>query len=452
MAKSLEWANLMLNQFVFDPTKETPADLKRRRDIAAAMSRKIGRPRTVGQGLTALGAGIAGAIQNKRASKTAEAGRESGNAAFSGILDAMRGGATGDAPTAVQAPSMDPASTYVNTRVASAHGDDPYAAFNMALAKSESGGNDSVINSEGYGGRFQFGQDRLNDYNRATGNNLTVAQLASMPADQQRQVQNWHLNDIDQFAANKGLNSYVGQEVAGVPITQNSLRAVAHLGGKGGLEKFLTTGGQYNPADSNGTRLSDYAGRFNNAGQGNAPTYNPINNKPLLSNNDGSFSTEESVTLTHPRLNGGRPTNVPSIWNGRRLSSEDEIVNHALQSGERFPAFGSINEAVFAAKQRSNILAGGVPQQTAGQDPIGEQSFQGQPAQVAQAQPQNTGPTFEQLMSASQNPWLNDSQRSMVNGLLQQKLQEMQPPSEREMLELQKLRNEVSDDGKPGGS
>jgi hypothetical protein len=37
--------------------------------------------------------------------------------------------------------------------------------------------------------------------------------------------------------------------------------AVAHLGGKGGLSRFIETGGAYNPGDDNGTRLSDYAAR-----------------------------------------------------------------------------------------------------------------------------------------------------------------------------------------------
>src|SRR5688500_10951296 len=53
---------------------------------------------------------------------------------------------------------------------------------------------------------------------------------------------------------------------------------------------------------------------------------NPINNRPILDNGDGSYSTEESITVTDPRLNGGRPTNIPSIWGGRRTGNEDEAV------------------------------------------------------------------------------------------------------------------------------
>lgn len=43
------------------------------------------------------------------------------------------------------------------------------------------------------------------------------------------------------------------------------------------------------------------------------------------------------------------------------------------------------------------------------------------PSQVAQAAPQN-GPSVQQLFEAAQNPWLNDSQRSIINMLLERQL------------------------------
>jgi hypothetical protein len=93
---------------------------------------------------------------------------------------------------------------------------------------------------------------------------------------------------------------------------------------------------------------------------GGAPAgVHPTTGRPILPNADGSVSTEESVTLTHPRLNGGRPTNVPSIWNGQRFdpaTQEEEIVNQALASGQTFQAYGTIEEAVAAARTRSNAL------------------------------------------------------------------------------------------------
>lgn len=96
----------------------------------------------------------------------------------------------------------------------------------------------------------------------------------------------------------------------------------------------------------------------------NGSTVNKLNGRPNLPNEDGSFSTELSITVTNPRLNGGKPTNIPSIWDGRRFdpnTQEDAIVEQALKSGQTFPAFASIDEAVSAARGRSEGLSAGTP-------------------------------------------------------------------------------------------
>lgn len=135
--------------------------------------------------------------------------------------------------------------------------------FPSSLIQSESGGNWSALNSEGYGGRLQFGKDRLADAARAgvIPAGMTGADFSSLAPAVQQQVEQWHFNDIDRQAARMGLDQYIGQTVDGVPITQDGIRAMAHLGGIGGAAKFLRSGGQINPADSNGTSLRDYAAK-----------------------------------------------------------------------------------------------------------------------------------------------------------------------------------------------
>jgi hypothetical protein len=143
---------------------------------------------------------------------------------------------------------------------------DPNASWaeRIGLVGSESGGNLTALNSEGYGGRLQFGADRLADAARAgiVPRGMSGAQFSRQPADVQRRVEDWHFQDIDRQAARAGINQFMGQTVAGVTINQNSIRAMAHLGGVDGVRRFVETGGRYNPADSNGTRLSDYGRRF----------------------------------------------------------------------------------------------------------------------------------------------------------------------------------------------
>ena len=81
---------------------------------------------------------------------------------------------------------------------------------------------------------------------------------------------------------------------------------------------------------------------------------------PARQNADGSYSTEVSITVTDPRLNGGKPTNIPSLWGGKEVD-QNTAVKNALASGKTYQAFGSINEAVTSAKTRSE--AGGAQSQ-----------------------------------------------------------------------------------------
>ena len=77
---------------------------------------------------------------------------------------------------------------------------------------------------------------------------------------------------------------------------------------------------------------------------------------PARENADGSYSTEVSITVTNPKLNNGKPTNIPSLWKGKEVD-EDTAVRNALATGKSYKSFNSINEAVTAAKARSE--AGG---------------------------------------------------------------------------------------------
>ena len=128
-----------------------------------------------------------------------------------------------------------------------------------SLFGTESGGNFGAQNDEGYTGRSQFGQDRLDDFSSATGAPRINIETFRSDEKLQEKVEQWHFGDINNFIDQNGLMKYDGQNIAGVPITRSGMIAIAHLGGKGGLKRFLETNGQYNPADSNGTSLSDYA-------------------------------------------------------------------------------------------------------------------------------------------------------------------------------------------------
>jgi hypothetical protein len=135
------------------------------------------------------------------------------------------------------------------------------------LVQNESGGRWDAQNdamgaggSPGHFGRMQFGVARLREAQQALGRSFTPDEFMADP-QLQMAVETWHKNDIGQYIQEQGWDTSGGVRVLGTPMTPGAMFAVAHLGGKGGLSKFIETGGAYNPSDVNGTRLSDYAAR-----------------------------------------------------------------------------------------------------------------------------------------------------------------------------------------------
>jgi hypothetical protein len=128
------------------------------------------------------------------------------------------------------------------------------------LLRRESGGNFGALNAEsGASGRAQFMPSRLEDVKRAgvIPRNMTMEQFRA-DKDAQISAERWHFADLNKFIDNNELGQYVGTNINGVPVTRDGIVNVGHLGGSAGMKRFLETGGRYNPADSNGTRLSDY--------------------------------------------------------------------------------------------------------------------------------------------------------------------------------------------------
>lgn len=79
--------------FIFDAARgETPESLKRKREIAQAILASQRAPRTIGEGLNALGDGIVANVMGRRADEAERAGLDSAAAAWAPILGAFGGG------------------------------------------------------------------------------------------------------------------------------------------------------------------------------------------------------------------------------------------------------------------------------------------------------------------------------------------------------------------------
>ena len=131
------------------------------------------------------------------------------------------------------------------------------AGFLERLTQSESSGDSNaeitIADGRRYVGALQFGDARLQDYQAATDTSFTQDEFKANSALQDK-VAAWHIADIDKTIDGLGLNTD--------GYDRDGLRAVAHLGGKSGMKKFVQSAGKYNPSDELGTSLQDYYDKF----------------------------------------------------------------------------------------------------------------------------------------------------------------------------------------------
>jgi len=130
-------------------------------------------------------------------------------------------------------------------------------SFLDLLEQSESSGKSdaeiTIADGRRFVGSLQFGEARLSDYQKATGTRFTQDEFIADEALQDA-VAEWHIADID-----KAIDA-LGEAAAG--YDRDGLRAVAHLGGVGGMKKYVRSKGEYNPDDELGTSLQSYYDKF----------------------------------------------------------------------------------------------------------------------------------------------------------------------------------------------
>lgn len=262
------------------------------------------------------------------------------------------------APAAAQ--EMQAAGVGLGSEIARQQIGDPQAAvslstmgravgFNEALGQSESGGDYSVVNSEGFTGKYQWGQARLDDFNRANGSAHSLDEFRANPALQE-QAQAWHIGDID-----ANLAGLVGRTVQGRALSRDSLRAMAHLGGVAGARRFVETDGAYDPADSNGTRLSDYADRFDS----NVTTSMSTMNGPprtMIRDADGALTARLYSPLSGPLLQAHNAAAGVAYQSEMILKGQTDLLDLSSQfsldpAGFQQAAQGYLDDVVKAAPE-----------------------------------------------------------------------------------------------------
>lgn len=284
-----------------------------------------------------------------------------------------------------------------------------------SLIQNESGGNWGASNNAvgaggqvGHDGRAQFGRARLQEAANAGAIPQGVSREEFRKSPQlQKQAESWHFGNIDDFIQANGYDKMIGQSINGVPITVDGMRAVAHLGGNGGLRKFIETGGKYNPSDANGTSLMDYFTRH-----------------------------------------GGNST---------PLAPRTQIANPVAQPQQ--PVQVAENEADVQRLEQEQAARASQPTQVAGAADLPPQGANATPTQaLGFAVPGNMLPpndpaprvTNEQLIQVLANPRLQN-QHALAKQILDNRMKysDENAPDKREMTRLQteKLRREVQGEG-----
>lgn len=178
-----------------------------------------------------------------------------------------------------------------------------------------------------------------------------------------------------------------------------------------------------------------------------------LNEDPaLIERLNGAKSVDEAQTMMNQAWRfagydrpGGEAANrlaaanafLPSFQGGGEVAALDPNAAFSSVLPEQTPAQGSLSDEV-AEYQMTPDYAAQFP---------GRQQQQGANQKVAQAlmDKPESGPTMSDLLTAASNPNLSESQRGIVNALLNQKMEESNPANqiaiEKGRLELEALKN-----------
>lgn len=130
-----------------------------------------------------------------------------------------------------------------------------FVGFREAIAKKESLGQYSLVNSLGYMGKYQFGTSAL----RFIGINNNSEFLNNPELQEKAFVA---LLKINKSKLQDLIEEYRGKTIDGIRVTESGILAAAHLGGAGSIRKFLESNGKRKCKDGYGTTVKSYLKQF----------------------------------------------------------------------------------------------------------------------------------------------------------------------------------------------
>lgn len=132
-----------------------------------------------------------------------------------------------------------------------------YQIYADAIGWRESGRRKyKAHNKYGYNGKYQFGRAALKDI----GIKVKWKEFRKDTALQEYAMCQYLL--LNRKRLSRYIDKYEGKSIKGIKITECGILAGAHLGGAGGVKRFLHSNGRRDRRDANGTKISDYVRAF----------------------------------------------------------------------------------------------------------------------------------------------------------------------------------------------
>ena len=416
---------MAMQPFIFDANTSTPQELARKRALVAQIMGTGRAPRTIGEGLSALGDGIVANVLGRRADAAEKAGTEGANSLYDSIVSGITNGTPISANTVPMADAGGEVSATAPGGSIDMTGNDVYSSF-IDAAKSgvtlDDGTNLALTNPYGLAalaatGKAESGFDPGN-VNRTWSDPSESGQAGTAGG-----ILSWRGPRYQALAATGDLSPagqakfFLQEDPALVAALNNAKSTEEAIGLMNNAWKFA---GYNRPGGEAARRLA--------AAQGFLPSFQG-------GGEVASVDPQQSFNAIMPEATGG-------------VSLSDEVADFR-NTPEFMQAYPGGYTQQPLSDQQFNDRFGGDPSQaaayaattpqTGGQQAITRQAQQRQQLpqmEVAQATSQQDmlgGLSVQQLMQAASNPWLNENQRSVVNMLLQQKMQGMDPSRQLDM-------------------
>lgn len=139
--------------------------------------------------------------------------------------------------------------------------DGGYAEFKKKMGQSENSGKTTGTNQIGAIGKYQFMPDTLKQLGYS---DKDIQKFESDPKMQEEAMDKL-IAANEKSITDNGWDKLIGKKIGDVTITKTGLLGALHLGGVGSVKKWIDSGGRGDAYDANGTKISDYAKKFEKA-------------------------------------------------------------------------------------------------------------------------------------------------------------------------------------------